>query len=204
MKRAAVSQVYAWGDNNKGQLGLSDQQNRYEPVAVEELRRWTVTQILAIVAGIFLHFRRSWNGNAGSAHRKALCSSLKCLGGPRRPWISVGVCRGPHELCTHRGRYRVRLGRQHRWLAGLGARQGRGGQAGAHDAHAGHLCEEAGGARLRRLQQGQDGHRLRGVSRALASERHDRWLRPALGGAREASEHVGRHGFWAEIGPNTL
>ena len=42
------AQVYSWGDNNKGQLGLSDQQNRYEPVAVEELRRWTVIQILAL------------------------------------------------------------------------------------------------------------------------------------------------------------
>ncbi|CAK9030938.1 unnamed protein product [Durusdinium trenchii] len=44
----STGKVYSWGDNNKGQLGLSDQQNRYEPVAVEELRRWTVIQILAL------------------------------------------------------------------------------------------------------------------------------------------------------------
>jgi len=44
----SLGKVYAWGLNEKGQLGLSDQQNRYEPVAVEELRPYTVTQILAV------------------------------------------------------------------------------------------------------------------------------------------------------------
>lgn len=53
-------QVYAWGDNNKGQLGLSDQQSRYDPVAVEGLRTKTVIQVLALDA---------WHG--------------KLMGGPR-------------------------------------------------------------------------------------------------------------------------
>ncbi|CAE7254185.1 Rcbtb1, partial [Symbiodinium natans] len=44
----SLGKVYAWGLNEKGQLGLSDQQNRYEPVAVEELRPYTVTQILTV------------------------------------------------------------------------------------------------------------------------------------------------------------
>eukprot|EP00448_Togula_jolla_P013589 CAMPEP_0170587020 /NCGR_PEP_ID=MMETSP0224-20130122/10057_1 /TAXON_ID=285029 /ORGANISM="Togula jolla, Strain CCCM 725" /LENGTH=579 /DNA_ID=CAMNT_0010910609 /DNA_START=8 /DNA_END=1747 /DNA_ORIENTATION=+ len=40
--------VYAWGDNANGQLGVNDVQTRYEPVFVEELRPYTVTQILAV------------------------------------------------------------------------------------------------------------------------------------------------------------
>eukprot|EP00931_Biecheleriopsis_adriatica_P036418 TRINITY_DN20982_c0_g1_i1.p1 TRINITY_DN20982_c0_g1~~TRINITY_DN20982_c0_g1_i1.p1 ORF type:complete len:614 (+),score=142.70 TRINITY_DN20982_c0_g1_i1:73-1914(+) len=40
--------VYAWGDNSSGQLGLNDKQNRFEPVAVDKLRDYTVTQILAV------------------------------------------------------------------------------------------------------------------------------------------------------------
>lgn len=44
----SAGKVYAWGDNNKGQLGLSDQQSRYEPVAVEGLRTKTVIQVLAL------------------------------------------------------------------------------------------------------------------------------------------------------------
>ncbi|CAJ1354383.1 unnamed protein product [Effrenium voratum] len=44
----STGKLYAWGDNSRGQLGLSDQQNRYEPVAVEELRPYTVTQVLAL------------------------------------------------------------------------------------------------------------------------------------------------------------
>eukprot|EP00440_Ansanella_granifera_P010714 gb/GFBE01011625.1/.p1 GENE.gb/GFBE01011625.1/~~gb/GFBE01011625.1/.p1 ORF type:complete len:593 (+),score=156.52 gb/GFBE01011625.1/:1-1779(+) len=44
----SLGKVYAWGDNGSGQLGLNDHQNRYEPVAVEELKPYTVTQILAV------------------------------------------------------------------------------------------------------------------------------------------------------------
>eukprot|EP00928_Gymnodinium_smaydae_P065041 TRINITY_DN48242_c0_g1_i1.p1 TRINITY_DN48242_c0_g1~~TRINITY_DN48242_c0_g1_i1.p1 ORF type:complete len:612 (+),score=119.37 TRINITY_DN48242_c0_g1_i1:69-1838(+) len=40
--------VYAWGDNACGQLGLNDTQTRYEPVFLEELRPYTVVQILAV------------------------------------------------------------------------------------------------------------------------------------------------------------
>jgi hypothetical protein len=40
--------VYAWGENNTGQLGQNDTQTRYEPVFVEELRLQTVTEIRAV------------------------------------------------------------------------------------------------------------------------------------------------------------
>eukprot|EP00421_Protoceratium_reticulatum_P000679 CAMPEP_0168364014 /NCGR_PEP_ID=MMETSP0228-20121227/3989_1 /TAXON_ID=133427 /ORGANISM="Protoceratium reticulatum, Strain CCCM 535 (=CCMP 1889)" /LENGTH=570 /DNA_ID=CAMNT_0008376761 /DNA_START=1 /DNA_END=1710 /DNA_ORIENTATION=+ len=41
-------QVYAWGENPDGQLGLNDCQTRYEPTLVEELSRQPVIQILAV------------------------------------------------------------------------------------------------------------------------------------------------------------
>lgn len=40
--------VYSWGDNTSGQLGLNDMQTRYEPQFVEELKTYTVIQILAV------------------------------------------------------------------------------------------------------------------------------------------------------------
>mmetsp|Transcript_110900 Transcript_110900/g.236885 ORF Transcript_110900/g.236885 Transcript_110900/m.236885 type:complete len:591 (-) Transcript_110900:497-2269(-) len=40
--------VYSWGDNQWGQLGLNDQQARFEPVFIEELRPYPVTQILTV------------------------------------------------------------------------------------------------------------------------------------------------------------
>jgi hypothetical protein len=43
-----MGKVYAWGENNQGQLGLNDTQTRYEPVFIEELRLETVTEILAV------------------------------------------------------------------------------------------------------------------------------------------------------------
>jgi len=43
-----LGQVYAWGENAEGQLGLNDTQTRYEPNLVEELSRYAVTQILAV------------------------------------------------------------------------------------------------------------------------------------------------------------
>jgi len=43
-----LGKVYAWGENNNGQLGQNDTQTRYEPVFIEELRLETVTEILAV------------------------------------------------------------------------------------------------------------------------------------------------------------
>jgi len=40
--------VYSWGHNDNGQLGLSDPQTRFEPNLIEELRKSTVIQILAV------------------------------------------------------------------------------------------------------------------------------------------------------------
>lgn len=48
MALTSLGKVYAWGDNSVGQLGVNDTQTRYEPVFVDELRPYTVTQILAV------------------------------------------------------------------------------------------------------------------------------------------------------------
>jgi len=40
--------VYSWGDNQSGQLGLGDTQTRYEPQPIEDLKPYTVMQILAV------------------------------------------------------------------------------------------------------------------------------------------------------------
>eukprot|EP00929_Paragymnodinium_shiwhaense_P113018 TRINITY_DN81283_c0_g1_i1.p1 TRINITY_DN81283_c0_g1~~TRINITY_DN81283_c0_g1_i1.p1 ORF type:complete len:598 (-),score=145.48 TRINITY_DN81283_c0_g1_i1:66-1859(-) len=40
--------VYSWGENTSGQLGLNDVQTRFEPTFVEELRPYTVIQIMAV------------------------------------------------------------------------------------------------------------------------------------------------------------